>query len=58
MRDFDLASQLAMYPATAGGLLVVFMAAGGRIAHKHIGPLTAQALDGTTLPLISRLQQQ
>ena len=26
MRDFDLASQLAMYAATAGGLLVVFVA--------------------------------
>ena len=30
----------------------------GRIAHKHIGPLTAQALEGTILPLIRRLQQQ
>jgi hypothetical protein len=31
MRDFDLASQLAMYAATAGGLLVVFMAVGGLV---------------------------
>jgi hypothetical protein len=31
MRDFDLASQLAMYAATAAGLLVVFMAVGGLI---------------------------
>ena len=30
----------------------------GRIAHKHIGPLTVQALEGTILPLIRRLQQQ
>ncbi len=30
----------------------------GRIAHKHIGPLTAQALEGTIFPLIRRLQQQ
>jgi cytochrome c biogenesis protein CcmG/thiol:disulfide interchange protein DsbE len=30
----------------------------GRIAHKHIGPLTPQALEGTILPLIRRLQQQ
>jgi hypothetical protein len=56
MREFDLASQLAMYAATAGGLLVVFMAVGGRIAHKHSGLL--QALEDTILPLIRRLQQQ
>jgi cytochrome c biogenesis protein CcmG/thiol:disulfide interchange protein DsbE len=29
----------------------------GRIAHKHIGPLTPEALDGTILPLIRRLRQ-
>jgi hypothetical protein len=29
LRDFDLASQLAMYAATAEGLLVVFVAVGG-----------------------------
>ena len=31
MRDFDLASQLAMYAATAGGLPVVFVAVGGLV---------------------------
>jgi hypothetical protein len=31
MRDFDLASRLAMYAATAAGLLVVFMAVGGLV---------------------------
>jgi cytochrome c biogenesis protein CcmG/thiol:disulfide interchange protein DsbE len=30
----------------------------GRIAHKHIGPLTPQALEDTILPLIKRLRQQ
>ena len=30
----------------------------GRIAHKHIGPLSAETLDRTILPLIRRLQQQ
>jgi cytochrome c biogenesis protein CcmG/thiol:disulfide interchange protein DsbE len=30
----------------------------GRIAHKHIGPLTPETLDGTILPLIRRLRQQ
>jgi cytochrome c biogenesis protein CcmG, thiol:disulfide interchange protein DsbE len=30
----------------------------GRIAHKHIGPLTRQDLDRTVLPLIRRLRQQ
>jgi cytochrome c biogenesis protein CcmG/thiol:disulfide interchange protein DsbE len=30
----------------------------GRIAHKHIGPITPEALEGTILPLIRRLQQQ
>ena len=29
----------------------------GRIAHKHIGPLTPEALDGAILPLIRRLRQ-
>jgi hypothetical protein len=31
MRDFDLASHLAIYAATVGGLLVVFMAVGGLV---------------------------
>jgi len=30
----------------------------GRIAHKHIGPLTLKDLETTILPLIRRLQQQ
>ncbi len=30
----------------------------GRIAHKHIGALTSQALEDTILPLIRRLRQQ
>jgi cytochrome c biogenesis protein CcmG/thiol:disulfide interchange protein DsbE len=30
----------------------------GRIAYKHIGPLTQQTLDRTILPLIERLRQQ
>ena len=30
----------------------------GRIAYKHIGPLTQEALDRTILPLIERLRQQ
>lgn len=30
----------------------------GRIAHKHIGALTPEALDQTILPLIRRLRQQ
>jgi len=30
----------------------------GRIAHKHIGPLTPQALEDVILPLINRLRQQ
>src|SRR6266567_1297752 len=30
----------------------------GRIAHKHIGPITPQALEQTILPLIRRLRQQ
>ena len=30
----------------------------GRIAHKHIGPLTPKDLDATILPLIRRLQRQ
>ncbi len=29
-----------------------------RIAHKHIGPLTPQAVEDTILPLIRRLRQQ
>jgi len=29
----------------------------GRIAHKHIGPITPQALNETLLPLIRKLQQ-
>jgi cytochrome c biogenesis protein CcmG/thiol:disulfide interchange protein DsbE len=30
----------------------------GRIAHKHIGPITPEALEGTILPLVRRLRQQ
>ncbi len=30
----------------------------GRIAHKHIGPLTPEAFANTVLPLIKRLRQQ
>lgn len=30
----------------------------GRIAYKHIGPLTQEVLDRTILPLIARLRQQ
>ncbi len=30
----------------------------GRIAHKHIGPITQQAVEDTILPLIRRLRQQ
>lgn len=30
----------------------------GRIAYKHIGPLTQNVLDSTILPLIGRLRQQ
>ena len=30
----------------------------GRIAHKHIGPLTAKNLDDTILPLIKKLRAQ
>jgi cytochrome c biogenesis protein CcmG/thiol:disulfide interchange protein DsbE len=30
----------------------------GIIAHKHIGPVTPQALEDTILPLINRLRQQ
>ncbi len=30
----------------------------GRIAHKHIGPLTPEALEEAILPLIMRLRQQ
>ncbi len=30
---------------------------GGRIAYKHIGPVTPQTLDDTLLPLIRKLQQ-
>lgn len=30
----------------------------GRIAYKHIGPLTPEALDRTILPLIKRLEQR
>ncbi len=30
----------------------------GRIAHKHIGPITPEALEGTILPLIRRLRQR
>jgi cytochrome c biogenesis protein CcmG, thiol:disulfide interchange protein DsbE len=30
----------------------------GRIAHKHIGPLTPEALENTVLPLIRRLRHQ
>jgi len=30
----------------------------GRIAHKHIGPLTPEAFENTVLPLIKRLRQQ
>jgi len=29
----------------------------GRIAHKHIGPITPQALNETLLPLVRKLQQ-
>lgn len=32
--------------------------ADGRIAHKHIGPVTEQALDETILPLVERLRRQ
>lgn len=32
--------------------------ADGRIAHKHIGPVTEQALTATILPLIERLRRQ
>lgn len=34
------------------------VSAGGRIAHKHIGPLTQRDLDETILPLIARLRGQ
>lgn len=30
----------------------------GRIAHKHIGPLTPKDIEATILPLVRRLQQQ
>jgi cytochrome c biogenesis protein CcmG/thiol:disulfide interchange protein DsbE len=30
----------------------------GRIAHKHIGPLTDKDLDKTVLPMVERLRQQ
>ena len=30
----------------------------GRIAHKHIGPLTEKDLDSTILPLVERLRKQ
>jgi cytochrome c biogenesis protein CcmG/thiol:disulfide interchange protein DsbE len=32
--------------------------ADGRIAHKHIGPITEQALGETILPLVERLRRQ
>lgn len=32
--------------------------ADGRIAHKHVGPVTEQALRETILPLVERLRQQ
>ncbi|MFG1377255.1 DsbE family thiol:disulfide interchange protein [Xanthobacter sp. VTT E-85241] len=32
--------------------------ADGRVAHKHIGPVTEQALTETILPLVERLRQQ
>ncbi len=32
--------------------------ADGRIAHKHIGPITEQALRETILPLVERLREQ
>ena len=32
--------------------------ADGRIAHKHVGPMTEQALRETILPLVERLRQQ
>jgi len=30
----------------------------GRIAHKHIGPITAKALEDTILPIVRRLQAE
>ena len=32
------------------------VSAEGRVVHRHVGPLTAQVLDGTIMPLIARLR--
>jgi cytochrome c biogenesis protein CcmG/thiol:disulfide interchange protein DsbE len=54
----DLNGRVAVEWGVYGVLETFVITKDGRIAHKHIGPLTAQALESTVLPLIRRLRQQ
>jgi cytochrome c biogenesis protein CcmG/thiol:disulfide interchange protein DsbE len=54
----DLDGRIAIDWAVYGVPETFVISKDGHIAHKHIGPLSAEALLDTILPLIRRLQQQ
>jgi cytochrome c biogenesis protein CcmG/thiol:disulfide interchange protein DsbE len=54
----DLNGRVAMDWGAYGVPETFVIGKDGRIAYKHIGPLTPEALEQTILPLIRRLRQQ
>jgi cytochrome c biogenesis protein CcmG/thiol:disulfide interchange protein DsbE len=55
--DTDLDGRVAIDWGVYGVPETFVVSKDGRIAHKHIGPLSAEALEGAVLPLIRRPQQ-
>jgi len=54
----DLNGRVAVDWGVYGVPETFVVSADGRIAYKHIGPVTEQALNETILPLVARLQAQ
>jgi cytochrome c biogenesis protein CcmG/thiol:disulfide interchange protein DsbE len=54
----DLDGRVAIEWGVYGVPETFVVSAGGRIAYKHIGPLTQKNLDGTILPLVRQLQSE
>ena len=54
----DLDGRVAIDWGVYGVPETFVIGADGRIAYKHIGPITRETLDKTILPLVERLQSQ
>lgn len=54
----DRDGRVAIDWGVAGVPETFVVGADGRVAYKHIGPVTQQALDETILPLVARLRQE